>query len=183
MKIIWRRRINRLIGFLVGDGFYYKKKCRKNYIVGFVQSSKKHEILEYYKDLLFAIFNKKPVMEKAPRGVVKVYIYSKDVYHLFKEIKDNPAGYFRKLPQEEKAKFLGGFVDAEGMVKKDRIILYNVDKDLLIEIQEFLKTHGVRSTLHFHHGAYELHIWERRSREIIVALCKDHSIKISSLSS
>ncbi len=176
-----RERLNQLIGFLVGDGFYYMKRSRKNYLVGFVQSSKRREIPEVYKSLLSIIFNRKPIEERAPNNVVKVYIYSKDAYYFFKEIKDDPAKYFRQIPPEEKIKFLGGFTDAEGTVKRDRIILYNANRDLLIEIQEFLKTLGVRSTLHYHHGAYELHIWEKRSREIIMALCKNYSSKISSL--
>nr|BAD18902.1 rRNA intron-encoded endonuclease [Pyrobaculum sp. M1T] len=174
-------RFNQLVGFIVGDGFCYKKKSRKNYLVGFIQSSKKANILEYYKNLLSTIFNKKPIVEKAPHGVIKVYIYSKDAYNLFREIKENPAEYLRRLPQEEKMKFFGGFIDAEGMVRRDRIILYNADKDLILEIQELLKAYGVKSTIHFHHGVYELHIWERKSREIVASICKDYSVKLSSL--
>ena len=170
-----------LIGFLVGDGFYYKKRRRKNYVVGFHQ--KRREIAEIYKDLLGKVFGRKPVEEKAPHGIIKVYIYSKFAYEFLRDIKSNAVLYFDTLPPEEKVKFIGGFIDAEGLVRHDRIIMYNTDKELLLGIMDFLAKYGVRSTIHHHHGCYELHIWQRSSRNTVMSLCKAFSVKIASLSS
>ena len=71
-------RLSQLIGFLVGDGFYYRKKSQKNYLVGFHQ--KRLDILIFYADLLSKVFGRKPIMERAPHGVIKVYVFSKEAY-------------------------------------------------------------------------------------------------------
>ena len=172
-----------LVGFLVGDGFCTKKKRRKNYLVGFHQAKKKSQIIKVYMDLLVKEAGKQhPIIEMAPKDVVKVYVYSKSLYQTLKAIKDNPSEYFEKLSSKDKVKFIGGFIDAEGCVKCDRVILYNSDRALLFTMQNFIRFCGISSTLHYHHGCFELHIWSKSSREKLICLCRNFSVKLSRLS-
>jgi len=158
-----------LIGMLVGDGSLEKRKNRA-YAVWIDQHTRNLPILQRIERIL------------KEQGL-KTYFYdipnSKKIFEIFKKAKQNPSQFFKGLGDEEKLQFISGFLDAEGTVT-DRIVIYNSNKMLLEEIQEFLKSKGISSHIYTFGKVFGLQIYRRSEIKKLMKLL--NSVKLLSSS-
>ena len=163
-----------LLGFIIGDGFVYRKKKRKNYVIGFTQSIKNTAIINYYSKLLAELKNNVQ-KEKAPHNTLKVYVYSKKCFEEILAIKGNLIKHLAKYGEHEKNLFIAGLFDAEGHVGKSSYVIYNKNLNLLNTIRIYLNGKGITSKIYKGHKVYELHIFAKKK---FLKLIIDNSIKL-----
>lgn len=113
------------------------------------------------------------------RKAKKILVYSKKIFEIFKKAKQNPSQFFKGLGDEEKLQFISGFLDAEGTVT-DRIVIYNSNKMLLEEIQEFLKSKGISSHIYTFGKVFGLQIYRRSEIKKLMKLLNSDKLLSSS---
>jgi len=163
-----------LLGFIIGDGFAYRKKKRKNYVIGFTQSIKNTALINYYSELLAELKNNVQ-KEKAPHNTLKVYVYSKKCFEEILAIKRNLLKHLAKYREHEKNLFIAGLFDAEGYIGKSSYVIYNKNLNLLNTIRIYLNSKGIASKIYKGHKVYELHIFTKKK---FLKLIINNSIKL-----
>ena len=110
----------------------------------------------------------------------RVLVYSKRLFKIFQEAKQEPSKFFETLDDSEKLQFISGFLDAEGTVT-DRVVIYNSDKELLRKIQDFLRKKEIISHIYTFGKIFGLQIYRRDHIKRLVKLLS--SIKLQNISS
>jgi len=162
------------VGLLFGDGVAYRSKKNRSYAIWIDQHERNVDILKNLKKIL----TKQKVnfcWYKVPDNKIRVLFYSKKECLMLKAVKENPKKFFRTLNSKEKKQFIGGFFDAEGTVT-DRLVVYNQNKDLLEEIQKFLKELKITSYIYKFGRVYGLQIYKRIHIQIFIRSIK--SVKL-----
>ncbi len=164
-----------VVGLLFGDGVAHRNKRNRSYAIWIDQHEMNLDILEELKRI-FERDKIKFYWYKVPDKKIRIYSCSKERFLELKSIKENPVGFFKKLNNKGKKKFIGGFFDAEGTVT-DRLVIYNKDKKLLDEIKTFLETLGIISYIYKFPKVFGLQIY----RKIHIQIFKKHikSVKLS----
>ncbi len=146
-----------LAGLLYGDGTCHIGKNRA-YAVWIDQHEKNKDILnkaiEKFKKLdlkvhHYGFLNK-----------FRALVYSKELFFIFKEMRNNIEKFFSELSEKEKFNFIAGFFDAEGTVT-DRLVIYNSNTKLLKLIQDFLNRKEIKSYIYKFGKIFGLQIYRK----------------------
>lgn len=167
-----------LAGLLFGDGTCYLAK-NGAYAVWIDQHKKNNNIIEkavkeFEKMGLnvhhYGFLNKKRAM-----------VYSKPLFHKFRELREKPKEFFRKLSIKEKFEFFSGLFDAEGTIT-DRLVLYNGNIEILKEIKNFLIKNSIAGNIYRYGKIHGIQIYQRESIAVLKKKSISIKIKLSVLS-
>ena len=155
--MIWR-----FWGFMYGDGYAYKNTANGSWIIGFEQSWKNKHLAEFYKKILEKVTRKIQLREKKEK--ILVYTYNKRLSQFLITLKKNPTLILKNLQPSQKREFILGFFDADGSITTKEIVFYDYNKELLLEISEFLKKVGIKGKVKKNKNIWRLRIREKNSR-------------------
>ena len=147
--------MSRLMGFLYGDGWCSHNKNGEYYEVGFQQSLANQTIYNYYKNLILSIHNGY-YRERIRNSKLELIVYSKQLFQLIKDLKNNPIKHFKLHVKEA---FIAGFTDSDGYVSRSEVALYNKNLEPLREIMTYLSELSINSKI-----SSMKHIWRLRVR-------------------
>ena len=168
-----------LMGALVGDGCYSENNIGNgNWRVDF--TNKPTECGNVYKKLVQSLFGLTVGTTNRPNNKSKTYYFcSKNVWETFvkygmrtakRETKRVPDGIF-STDRLGIANFICGLIDSGGHVNKRNIVITNVAKQMLLDVQCLLEILGYRSFLApmgkpspTQHQAYQLQIYSYEAR-------------------
>lgn len=172
-----------IAGMLYGDGTKFLGKNRA-YAVTVDQHIKNKDISEFLKkklkqsDLNVHDYNFKFGKTRMRR----IMVYSKKLFMEFEEMRKSSVKFFKNLSRKDKAKFIGGFFDAEGTVT-DRLVVYNQDLKLLKAIQKFLKQKKILSYVYRFGKVYGVQIYRKddvkKFRKLISCVKLNRSVSAS----
>ena len=166
-----------LMGVLFGDGTCNYSKSNRAYQVWIDQHIKNEDIAKKTKSLFIdSGFN---VHYYYFLNKVRVRVYSKELYKLFKEMRLNPKDYFNNLSNHDKLEFIAGFFDAEGTVT-DRYVMYNMEKKLLDVMKSFLEV-SIKCYIYKFGKVYGLQIYRKNDMKKFKEIIPSIKINRSSL--
>jgi hypothetical protein len=144
-----------LVGFLYGDGWSYKRSDG-SYVTCVDQAEKNKRIIleEAIPRFRKMGFNTKPYRFFAKHDNIfkwRALVYSKPLHLEIKRIFAKIVPYFRSLSDKDARLFIAGFLDAEGTVGKNQVIIYNQNTRLLDAIRLKLKHFGIAPTYIYHY--------------------------------
>lgn len=152
-----------LAGVLFGDGTLNKGKNRA-YAVWIDQIQRNSKIIgkvvNEFKSLNLNVQNFKFLNKE------RALVYSKEIFFEFKEIRENPDIYFRRLSSKNKWKFISGIFDAEGTFT-DRMVIYNNNTKILEEIKKFLEIQNIVCYIYRFGKTFGLQVYRKNSIEKI----------------
>ncbi len=159
----------RILGFLYGDGCCYKNESNGAYVVEFEHSRKNIETVEKYYQLMRKFGS---VLKVVKGDKIRVTMYSKSLFQLLKKVKNNPEKYFKSLEEPEKLYFILGFLDADGSITKNEIVIYDKNKILLEAIHDFLKMKRIKSNVRRNKNIWRLRIRSKNSLRSFLILMR-----------
>ncbi|MBS7654354.1 MAG: LAGLIDADG family homing endonuclease [Candidatus Bathyarchaeia archaeon] len=145
-----------VIGYLLGDGHFYKYKRKGLYNIVFTNTNQ--YLIEDYVNCFKRAFSLTPKVLKY-KGVFRAIVRSIDVFNFLSEVAPQllARSKFREVPpiimrasNNMVSSFLKGLFDCEATVhgKNREIMLYSTSERLLLQVQTLLCRYGIISQLH-----------------------------------
>lgn len=143
----------KMLGLYMGDGCFYNES------IEFSFDERDVESIDWLVNYFTKTF-KTPVIKSCDSKMKKVFLHSKELKEIFKQLdlikkwNDNKHGYKRKIhvplyifqsPKSVIASFLQGFFDSDGSIYKSlkNIRVYAKEKNILEEVQILLSSFGI----------------------------------------
>jgi pyruvate-formate lyase-activating enzyme/intein/homing endonuclease len=146
----------RIIGYLLGDGHFYKNE-RKG-ICQIVFTTTSQDLIKDYVNCFSRVFGLTPKVLRY-KGVFRVIMRSIDIFNFLREVTPQllASSKLREIPplimrtsNNMVASFLRGLFDCEAVVHtgKREIALYSTSEKLLMQVQTLLCRYGIISQIH-----------------------------------
>ncbi len=142
---------------LLKDGVMGKYR-KGTYLIEFYQKDK--EFIERVAELFEKITGRRPKI-KYHKNCWRLRICSKELYERLMKIKEK---LFKDMGIT--IEYLKGFYDAEGNITRNRIVLYQKDREELEKVKCFLKSLGIRTgKISWYKTVWGLPIYDKESRK------------------
>lgn len=176
------------IGIVAGDGSL--NKCGRAYTIRIVSTSKEYiNIIKSIIDKLFdnikpnlSLFNikaKLPFSNKIKQSkCYAISLCSKGLYRFLKKYKPRKFTWLPPHDQPDIVKygFLGGIIDSDGSISREKVIISSKSKDSLISLKKILIDlgfiYGKLSINKTSTGIYKLNIYGRENHRLLIKYAK-----------
>ncbi len=155
-------KLGQICGYFLGDGNLEANGLRFK--------DERIDVLEFYNLLFKKMFNLEGNISKLKnKNCFMLNINSKEIVNLFKVIIPDIFDYIGKSKEDVVKAFIKGFIDAEGHINKNRVMITISQKEKLIlrYLQLFLLRLGIRSTIKFDIGKKKINVLRIASRDIL----------------